>query len=209
MQRSERCQGDSGLELWRRLYMEWRGAAPQITMIQAEQFQSPQRAPSLAVLWDYLERWQTLGAEVESSGYEVPEWVKTSAILKLLPKDLEAQVVARPELRTYDQRLSWVKAQLAHQRATTQAQAVAAGRSDMALGELGGDAGANEPVLARLEALEQLVKKGKGKGRGPGGGPQQPHGGKGGPKGGGGGGAVGGQPGPTCWHCGKSGHRRS
>ena len=25
MQRSERCQGDSGIELWRRLYMEWRG----------------------------------------------------------------------------------------------------------------------------------------------------------------------------------------
>ena len=27
MQRSERCQGDSGIELWRRLYMEWRGRA--------------------------------------------------------------------------------------------------------------------------------------------------------------------------------------
>jgi hypothetical protein len=27
MQRSERCQGDSGIGLWRRLYMEWRGSA--------------------------------------------------------------------------------------------------------------------------------------------------------------------------------------
>ena len=105
-------------------------------MIQAEQFQSPSRASSLAALWDHLERWLTLGAEVESSGYDVPDWMKASASLKLLPKDLEAQVVARPELQTYTQRLSWVKAQLAHHRALSQAQAVAAGRADMALGEL-------------------------------------------------------------------------
>ena len=128
MQRSERCQNDSGLELWRRLYMEWRGAAPQITMIQAEQFQAPTRAPNMTALWGHLERWLTLGAEVESSGYAVPEWVKTSAILRLLPKELEAQVVARPELQSYDQRLSWIKAQLAHQRAIAQAQSLAVGR---------------------------------------------------------------------------------
>ena len=121
MQRSERCQNDSGLELWRRLYMEWRGAAPQITMIQAEQFQAPVRAQSMSALWDSLERWLTLGAEVESSGYVVPEWVKTSAILRLLPKELEAQVVARPELQSYDQGRLWVKAQLARQRTTAQA----------------------------------------------------------------------------------------
>ena len=162
-QRSERCQGDSGVELWRRLYMEWRGAAPQNTTIQAEHFQLPPRAASLAALWGHLERWLTLGAEVESSGYDVLEWVKASAILKLLPKDLEAQVVARPELQTYTQRLSWIKAQLAHQRATSPAQAVVVGRADMALGELSGVVDQKEPVLARLEALEQLLKKGKGK----------------------------------------------
>ena len=38
-QRSERCQGDSSIQLWRRLYREWRGAAQHITMIQAKQFQ--------------------------------------------------------------------------------------------------------------------------------------------------------------------------
>ncbi len=112
-----------------------------------------------------MERWLTLGAEVESSGYDVPDWVKASAILKLFPKDLEAQVVARPELQTYTQRLSWVKVQLAHQRATSQAQAVAAGRADMALGELCGAADSKEPVLARVEALEQLRKKGRARAR--------------------------------------------
>ena len=76
-----------------------------------------------------MERWLTLGAEVESSGYDVLEWAKASAIFKLLPKDVEAQVVARPELQTYPRRLSWIKAQLAHQRATSQAQAVDFGRA--------------------------------------------------------------------------------
>ena len=65
-------------------------------------------------------------------------------------------------MQTYAQRLSWIKAQLAHKRATSQAQAVAAGRADMALGEVCGAADSKEPVLARLEALEQLFKKGKG-----------------------------------------------
>ena len=45
MQRSERCQNGSGLELWRRLYSEMRGAAPQVAMVQAEMYQFPQRAP--------------------------------------------------------------------------------------------------------------------------------------------------------------------
>ena len=143
----------------------------------------------------------------------MPEWVKASAILKLLPKDHEAKVVARPELQTYTQRLSWVKAQLAHQRATSQAQAVAAGRADMALGELCGAAGSKEPVLAIFEALEQLLKKGKGKGKSKGGGGaanQQP-GGKGGPQGGGA--RAGNKPNSradqVCWHCGRPGHKRS
>ena len=59
MQRSERCT--SGVELWRRLYTEMRGAAPQIAMVQAEQYQFPQRAPSQAALWDHLERWLAFG----------------------------------------------------------------------------------------------------------------------------------------------------
>ena len=36
---------------------------------------------------------------------------QNAATLKLLPKELEAQIVAKPELRSYDQRLSWIKAQ--------------------------------------------------------------------------------------------------
>ena len=94
----------------------------------------------------------------------------SSAILQLRPKGLEAQVVARLALQTYAQRLSWIKAQLAHQRATSQAQAVAVGRAGVALGELSGAVDPKEPVLAKLEALAQLLKKGRGRGKSKGGG---------------------------------------
>ena len=161
----------------------------------------------------HLERWLILGGgEAESSGYDVLEWVKASASLRLLPKDIEAQVVARPELQTYAQRLSWIKPQLAHQRATSQAQAVAAGSADMALGEFSGAVDSNAPELARLEALAQLLQKGKGACRSNGGGgtTNQKPGGKGGPQGGGPG--ASGKPDSRAdqarWHCGQPGHKR-
>ena len=74
------------------------------------------------------------------------------SILKLVPKELEAQIVARPELDTFERRLSWIKAQLAHQRATSQAQAVAEGRSGLSFGELGGCSCTPETSLARSQA---------------------------------------------------------
>ena len=52
---SERCP-DSGFELRRRLFSEMRGAAPQIAMARAEQFQFPQRAPNTDALRAYLDR---------------------------------------------------------------------------------------------------------------------------------------------------------
>ena len=166
LQRSERCT--SGLELWRRLFLEMRGASSQIACVQAERYQFPQRAPNIGALWDHLERWQALGAEVEGSGMEVPECMRSAALLKQVPKELETQIVARPELCSFTQRLVRVKAQLAHQRATTQAAALSGSRDDMVIGALAADdAGTEgEPMLDRLHlALEQLFQKGKGKGQ--------------------------------------------
>ena len=70
-------------------------------MVQAEAYQFPQRAPSTVALWDHLERWLSLGSEVEASGFEMPEWMRAAAILKLVPREMESQIVARPELRSY------------------------------------------------------------------------------------------------------------
>ena len=70
----------------------------------------------------------------------------------------------------------------------------------------------DDPMLARLQALEQLSQKGKGKGS-PRGAPfRLPSGIMGGGKVGGAGGGKGGQGTSTsiaCWRCGKTGHRRS
>ena len=61
-------------------------------MVQVEQYQLPQRAPSAAAFWGYLERWWSLGAEVEASGCECPEWMRAAAILKLAPRTWGAPV---------------------------------------------------------------------------------------------------------------------
>ena len=55
-------------------------------MVQAEQFQFPQRAPNASALWDYLERRLAPGAEVEASGYETPGWMKSASLLRLAPR---------------------------------------------------------------------------------------------------------------------------
>ena len=99
--------------------------------------------------------------------------------------------MARPELRSYTQRLNWVKAQLAHQRAVVQATALARSPGDVQVGEFAGGApDTEEPALACLQALEQLVRKDKGKGAAGAAPFRPPSGAKGGGKGGG---AKGGQ----------------
>ena len=101
---------------------------------------------------------------MEGSGYETPEWMKAASLLRLVPKDMEATIIARPELRTYPQRLAWVRAQLAHLRANSQAQALERSKNDdaMVIGALGVDeTGSAEPVLARLAALEASTTSGR------------------------------------------------
>ena len=91
--------------------------------------------------------------------------MRAAALLKLVPKDLEGAIIARPELRSYQQRLNWVRAQLAHQRAVVQASALVKSPDDMQIGALQDDVGEQqEPVLARLQALGAALLEGQGKG---------------------------------------------
>ena len=132
---------------------------------------------------------------------------------------MDATIIARPELRSYKDRLAWIRAQLAHLRANSRAQALERSKGDdaMVIGALGVDESrTDDPVLDRLAALEAVFVKGKGKGGGGGGGAggggqpfRPPTGAYGGGKGGDGGGGKGGQQGLSCWFCGKSGHRRA
>merc|ERR1739836_310002 len=96
---------------------------------------------------------------------------------------------SKPELRTFADKLHWVRHQVAHDRGTAMAAAVAKGPSDMQLGNLadGAAAGADD-WTGWAEGQEEWLNqfgKGKGKGKGKGGKGKGGKGGVKGPKGGG------------------------
>ena len=105
-------------------------------------------------------------AEVEASGYELPGWVRAASLLRLVLREMETATIARPELRSYEQRLAWVRAQLGHHRANLQAQALEETKNDdaMVIGTLEVDgAGSEDTLIARLTALEAVVRRARAK----------------------------------------------
>ena len=80
--------------------------------------------PSLASLWGRLHAREALGLEVEAGGYQVGDWFRALALGKLVPNELEAEMVGRPDLRQYCPALEFVWHRLGHYRATSQAAAV-------------------------------------------------------------------------------------
>ena len=80
-----RCCDEHGLLLWRNLCAEWAGSAPQYRLAKAKRFTDPVQAKDYTALWSALPAWERLGEEVSSTGIELPEWVKSPALEKLLP----------------------------------------------------------------------------------------------------------------------------
>ena len=144
------------------------------------------KALNKSALWDQLNAWESLGVEVESSGLHIEDWQRAQALVRLLPDEMARTISSKPELRTYAEKLNWVRHQIAHERATAMAAAVAKGPNDMQLGNLdaGAAAGADDWAGWTEGQEEWLCQFNKGKGKGPKGGKG---GGKGpkGPKGGG------------------------
>ena len=211
-----RACNSSGLELWRRLHSEWEGSAPQLKHAKARKFQDPVRCSSVAGLWEALPEWERLGEEVRATGFDMPDWVRTSALEKLVPADLLTTLVGRPELDSYGQKLRWVKCQMEHSRGALQARAVAGGskKDAMQVDELakadGEDAAPGlasqtwslQDQVSYMSAALQALTKGKGKGKGK-------DGGKAGGKAGGKSGVKGAVFDGHCHHCGKYGHRQN
>jgi hypothetical protein len=131
-----RCCVELGCELWRSLCAEWSGAAPQLKHAKARRFQDPARCKDTSDLWHKLPMWERLGEDVKLAGLDVPEWLRSAALEKLLPAQLLATLVARPELSTYDARLSWVKTQMEHTRGLQQAAAYSPGAGKDASGDV-------------------------------------------------------------------------
>jgi hypothetical protein len=146
--RARACGEGRGLELWRRLHSEWRGSAPQVIAAKARRYQDPARCSDIKKLWEALPVWEQLGNEVVLAGYPVPDWVKAQALDKLIPQDMLATVVSRPELSDYGLKVKWVKAQMEHARGATLASQVSGkGHRDMDVGavlKMHGDDSASE-----------------------------------------------------------------
>jgi hypothetical protein len=186
-----RCCDEHGLMLWRNLCAEWAGSAPQYRLAKAKHFQDPARAKDSAALWTALPVWERLGEEVSTAGIELPEWVKSAALEKLLPLDLLRVLISRPELDSFPTRLAWVKSQMEHARGSAQMMALAGGgrakesNGDVLMGAVARDPGADSLVwslqaersrfelagdwqraAALSDAISSLGKGGKGgKGR--------------------------------------------
>ena len=141
--RARGCE-ERGLELWRGLCAEWHGSAPQYKHAKARRFQDPPRCRDVQGLWASLPVWERLGEEVKTAGLDLPDWLKSAALEKLVPSELLQVMISRPELDSYVRRLQWIKAQMEYARGTNQALAYS-GHSqkdksgDVLMGELGSD----------------------------------------------------------------------
>ena len=115
---------------------EWSGAAPQLKQAKARRYQEPSRCKDVTELWSRLPAWERLGEEVKLAGLDLPEWLRSAALEKLLPAPLLGTLVARPELATYGARVAWVKTQMEHARGLAQASAYGPGTGKDAAGDV-------------------------------------------------------------------------
>ena len=93
------------------------GLCPQVRHAKAKRYQDPDRCANMVQLWEALPKWLQLGSELEAAAFHVPDWLKSTALEKLVPKELLDSIVGRPtELDTYPKRLAYAQAHMAHAR---------------------------------------------------------------------------------------------
>ena len=108
----------------------------EVPLRRARRYQEPSRCKDVTELWSRLPAWERLGEEVKLAGLDLPEWLRSAALEKLLPAQLLATLVARPELATYSARVAWVKTQMEHARGLAQATAYGPGTGKDASGDV-------------------------------------------------------------------------
>ncbi len=148
---------ERGCELWRSLCAEWSGAGPQVKHGKARRYQEPTRCKDTTELWTKLPAWERLGEEVMLSDLVLPEWMRCSALEKLLPAQLLGTLVARPELSTYSARLAWVKTQMEHARGLAQAAAYGPGTGKDSSGDVYMNSLEAPPGMAYSEPSDGLA----------------------------------------------------
>ena len=83
---------------------------------------TPVRCADVRGFWDALPAWEQLGSVIALGCYAMPDWVRATALDKLVPDSLLTQIVGRPELSDYTAKLQWVRAQMEHAHGFCQAQ---------------------------------------------------------------------------------------
>lgn len=172
LSRARNC-GTRGLILWRALHSEWKGNSAQVLKAKSMKFVDPPRCGSVGQLWNALPAWLMLEEELKNANYQVPEWLRASALDKLVPTKLLEAIVARPDLSNYSAKLAWIQAQMAHERGEAQALALEprkqAGRpardGDVEMGTIGGQGSRGKGLLWSLaEESNRCVQAGDWKG---------------------------------------------
>ena len=120
LSRAKGCEGE-GLVLWRKLFAEAKGTAPQVLHAKCRDYTDPARSSSVLQLWEDLPVWEQLGEELRRAGYILHEGFLETAFEKLIPSELSAQMVGNPELVDYSSKLRWVRARMTYARGEAQA----------------------------------------------------------------------------------------
>ena len=229
----KKANGD-GLELWRALYWEYKGASKEVMAIKRDQFQNPTRVKSVEALGGgVLDAWEILGREC---GDDLPEDWKITALDRLIPESAITQMETQG-VDGFGKRMAFLRRQISRVRNNTCAQHAAGRKGPVPMDvstvnkkeEEDGDKSwpeAEDQMAELWQCMSFLKGKGKGKatawkGGGKGGGAKgawTPGGKKGGGKKGGGrdgggkkgegkGGKGGEQFDGCCFYCGTYGHR--
>ena len=77
-----------------RWWPEWSGAAPQLKQAKARRYQEPPKCKDVTERWSRLPAWERLGEEVKLAGVDLPEWMRSAALEKLLPAQLLATLIS-------------------------------------------------------------------------------------------------------------------
>ena len=101
---------NQGVELWRALHAEWKGTSRQVVEAKAVRFQDPPRCLTMEELWEALPAWKALGRNVTAARYVLPEWVRVSALGKIIPTKLNEEMVGNINLTSFEKKLTFVLA---------------------------------------------------------------------------------------------------
>ena len=122
---TQACGSGYGLELWRTLAARWQGQSQQVLAQVLSGFISPKRCWKIEDLWDALPAWEQKLAQLLQAKERISELMKYTALLRIIPKTTELDIIGRPDLTTYRETHAFVKKHMEHSRGHLQSSSAA------------------------------------------------------------------------------------